>query len=126
MRYRHLSYRYAMLVRYGQTWPFGSDVWPSGRLRLLVPTPWRPDADTYETATAVEVVVDLAGVETTRWSSKDTAGLSRPRKGLCTMRPAFATACSGWSCRYRRPWTVEARYDRGLFRITLPKRVRPG
>ena len=24
---------------------------------------WRPDADTYETATTVEVVVDLAGVE---------------------------------------------------------------
>ena len=51
-----------MVVRHGQTWPFG-DVWQSDRLRLLVQARWRPDADTYETATTVEIVVDLAGVE---------------------------------------------------------------
>ena len=57
MRYRHLSYRYAMVVRYGQMWPFGSDIWQSDRLRLLVQARWRPDADTYATPTAIEVVV---------------------------------------------------------------------
>ena len=40
-----------------------SDVWQTDRLRLLVRTGWRPDADTYETASTVEVVVDLAGVD---------------------------------------------------------------
>ena len=62
MRYRRLSYRYAMAVRSGQTWPFG-DMWQTDRLRLLVQGRWRPDADTYETATTFEIIVDLAGVE---------------------------------------------------------------
>ena len=42
MRYRRLSYRYAMVVRSGQTWPF-ADIWQSDRLRLLVQPRWRPD-----------------------------------------------------------------------------------
>ena len=62
MRYRRLSYRYAVVMRPGQTWPFG-DLWQSDRLRLLAEVRWRPDADTYETATTLEIVVDLAGVE---------------------------------------------------------------
>jgi ATP-dependent protease La (Lon)-like substrate-binding protein len=57
-----LSYHYAMVVRSGQTWPF-DDIWQSDRLRLLVQTRWRPDADMYETATTVEIIVDLTGVE---------------------------------------------------------------
>ena len=62
MRYRHLSYRYTVMVRSGQAWPFG-DMWQSDRLRLLVQAHWRPDTDMYETATTVEIVADLAGVE---------------------------------------------------------------
>ena len=62
MRYRRLSYRYDVVMRPGQTWPFG-DLWQSDRLRLLAEVRWRPDADTYETATTLEIVVDLAGVE---------------------------------------------------------------
>ncbi|MDQ3581021.1 MAG: Hsp20/alpha crystallin family protein, partial [Pseudomonadota bacterium] len=61
MRYRRLSYRYAMVIHSSQTWPLG--VWQGDRLRLLVQPRWRPDADTYETATTVEILVDLAGVE---------------------------------------------------------------
>ena len=62
MRYRCLSYRYAMVVQSGQRWPFG-DIWQSDRLRFLVQTRWRPDADAYETTSTVEIIVDLAGVD---------------------------------------------------------------
>jgi HSP20 family molecular chaperone IbpA len=62
MHYRHLSYRYAMVVQSGRTRPFG-DIWESDRLLVLVQGRWRPDADTYETDTSVEIMVDLAGVE---------------------------------------------------------------
>jgi hypothetical protein len=53
MRYRRLSYRYAMVVRSGRTWPFG-ELSQSDRLRLLIEPRWRPDADTHETATTVD------------------------------------------------------------------------
>jgi HSP20 family molecular chaperone IbpA len=62
LRYRLLSYRYAMVVRLGETGPFG-DLWQTDRLRLQAQARWRPDADTYETATAIQIVVDLAGVD---------------------------------------------------------------
>ena len=62
MRYRRLSYRYAMVVRPGRTWPLG-EILQSDRLRLLVRSRWRPDTDTYETAARVEIIVDLAGVD---------------------------------------------------------------
>src|SRR5262245_39404915 len=62
MRYRRLSYRYAIVMRTGQGWPFG-EIWQNERLRLLVQPRWRPDTDTYETASTVVIIVDLAGVE---------------------------------------------------------------
>jgi HSP20 family protein len=138
MRYRHLSYRYAMVVRYGQTWPFGSDVWPGDRLRLLVPTPWRPDADTYETATAVEVVVDLAGVEEDDFEVQlfdDALVVEGHRRPLSPQEGAVyhAAGIRHGLFRVELPLPapvdterVEARYDHGLLRITLPKRVRAG
>jgi hypothetical protein len=52
-----------MLVRSSSSWSFGGDVWQSGRLRLIVPNRWRPDADEYETPDSFEVIVDLAGVD---------------------------------------------------------------
>src|SRR5437870_13269722 len=51
-----------MLERAGQTSPFAA-LWQGERLRLLVHARWQPDADTYETASTVEITVDLAGVE---------------------------------------------------------------
>jgi HSP20 family protein len=138
VRYRHLSYRYAMVVRYGQTWPFGSDVWPGDRLRLLVPTPWRPDADTYETATAVEVVVDLAGVEEDDFEVQlfdDALVVEGHRQPLSCREGAVYHAAGIRHGPFRvelplpaavDPERVEARYDRGLLRITLPKPVKTG
>jgi len=61
MRYRRLSYRYAMVVRPGRPGSF-DDFRQTDRVRLLAEDCWHPDADTYETARTVEIMVDLAGV----------------------------------------------------------------
>ncbi len=134
MRYRRLSYRYAMVIHPGPTtWPLTGEVWHSERLRFLVQTRWRPDADIYETASAVEIVVDLAGVDEDDFevqlfedvlvvegsrqlpASKETAIYHTAilRQGpfrLAVPLPAQIDAEH-----------VEARYDRGLLRIVLPK-----
>jgi HSP20 family molecular chaperone IbpA len=124
-----------MVVRYDQTWPFGGDVWQSSRLRVLVPVRWRPDADTYETATAVEVVVDLAGVEEDDFEIQlfDDALVVEGRRQPPSSREGAVYHAAGirhGPFRLELPLPmpvdserVEARYDRGLLRITLPKRV---
>jgi HSP20 family protein len=137
MRYRHLSYRYTMLMRSGQAWLPG-DLWASDRLRLLVETRWRPDADTYETAAAVEIVVDLAGVD------EDDFEVQLFEDALVVEGRRQLPACEGQAVYHaasirQGPFRVElplpvpvdaegvdARYDRGLLRITLPKRREAG
>jgi HSP20 family molecular chaperone IbpA len=134
MRYRRLSYRYAMVVRSGQTWPFG-DMWPSDRLRLLVQARWQPGADTYETASTVEIVVDLAGVD------EDDVEVQVFEDALVVEGHRQLPACQEGAVYHAAgihqgpfrvelplpaavdPEQAEARYDRGLLRITLPKRA---
>jgi HSP20 family protein len=137
MRYRHLSYRYAMVVQSGQIWPLG-DIWQSDRLRLLGQARWRPDADTYETATAVEVVVDLAGVDEDDFEVQlfdDALVVEGRRQPLSCQEGAVYQAAGIRHGPFRvelplpapvDPERVEARYDRGLLRITLPKRAEAG
>ena len=132
MRYRRLTYRYAMVVRSGHTALFG-DLWLSDRLRLLVQPHWRPEADTYETATAIEVVVDLAGVE------EDAVEVQLFEDALVVEGHRHLPAGQGGAVYHaatirQGPFRVElplpapvdaervdVRYDRGLLRITLPK-----
>ena len=133
MRYRHLSYRYAMVMRSVQTWPFG-DIWQSDRLRLLVQTRWRPDADTCETATTVEVVVDLAGVEEEDFEVQlfeDALVVEGHRRAPSCQEGTVYHAAGIRQGPFRvevplpapvDPERVEARYERGLLCITLPKR----
>jgi HSP20 family protein len=137
MRYRRLSYRYAMVVRSGWTDPFG-DIWPSERLRLLVQPRWRPDADTYETATAIEIVVDLAGLDEDDFEVQvfeDTLVVEgRRRLPSCHAGAVYQVAGirqGPFQLEVPLPVPVdaegvEARYDRGLLRITLPKRMGAG
>ena len=134
MRYRRLSYRYTMVVGSGPTWPFG-DIWQSDRLRLLVHARWRPDADTYETATEVEIVVDLAGVEEDDYEVQlfEDALVIEGRRELPSCQAGAVYHTAGIRQGLFRlelplpapvdPERVEARYDRGLLRITLPKRT---
>ena len=137
MRYRRLSYRYAMVVRSGQTWPFG-DMWQTDRLRLLVQGRWRPDADTYETATTFEIIVDLAGVEEDDFEVQifEDALVVEGRRDLPSCQEEAVYHAAGIRQGPFQlelplpgpvdPERVEAHHERGLLRITLPKRAEAG
>jgi HSP20 family protein len=133
MRYRRLSYRYAMVVRSGLPGPF-DDLWQADRLRLLVESRWRPDADSYETAASIEIIVDLAGVDEEDFEVQlfEDALVVEGRRHLA--RPEAAATYHAVSIR-QGPFRlevplaapvdaerVEVRYERGLLGITLPKR----
>lgn len=134
MRYRRLSYRYAMVL-HGRTWSFG-ETWGSDRLRLLVEPRWRPDADAYETATTIEVVVDLAGIDEEDFEVQlfeDALVVEGTRRLPSCQAGAIYQAAAIRQGPFRvelplpapvDPDRVEAQYDRGLLRITLPKRAR--
>ena len=69
MRYRRLSYRYAVVLATGGAAsgagprPFG-DAWRGeGRGVTLAQTVWCPPADVYETHSTITVTVELAGVD---------------------------------------------------------------
>jgi HSP20 family protein len=137
MRYRSVSYRYAMVVRSGHPWPVG-DIWQSDRLRLLVQGRWRPDADMFETATAVEIVVDLAGVEEEDFEVQlfEDVLVVEGRRQLPSCQEGAVYHAAGIRQGPFQvalplpapvdPERIEARYDRGLLRITLPKRGEAG
>jgi len=133
MRYRRLSYRYAMVVRSGLPGPF-DDLWQADRLRLLVESRWRPDADSYETAATIEIIVDLAGVDEEDFEVQlfEDALVVEGRRHLA--RPETAATYHAVSIR-QGPFRlelplaapvdaerVEVRYERGLLGITLPQR----
>jgi HSP20 family molecular chaperone IbpA len=132
MRYRRLSYRYEMVVRTVRTGPLGG-VWSSDRLRLLAQGCWRPDADMYETAGAIEVVVDLAGVDEDDFEVQlfEDVVVVEGRRELPTCREGAVYHAAGIAqgpFKVELPLParvdaerVEARCDRGLLRITLPK-----
>ena len=134
MRYRRLHVRYAMLAPSGQAWPYGN-MWPPDHLRILVQTCWRPDADLYETVATVEAAIELAGVDEDEIDIQlfDDVLVVEGRRLL----PPAAAGALYHAAGIRQggfrialplparvdPERVEARYERGLLRITLPKRV---
>lgn len=137
MRYRRLSYRYTVVTRSWPGWPPG-DPWPGERLHLLARVGWRPDTDTYETETAIEVLVDLAGVEEDDFEVQlfQDALVVEGRRQLPSCREGAVYHTAGirqgpFQVEVVLPAPidaerVEARYDRGLLRITLPKRPETG
>ena len=133
MRYRRLSYRYTMVMRSGLPGPF-DDLQQTDRVRLLVESRWRPDADTYETAGTVEIIVDLAGVHEEDFEVQlfEDALVVEGCRRLAAPEEAtmfHAVRIRQGPFRLELPLMapvdaerVEARYDLGLLRITLPKR----
>jgi HSP20 family protein len=133
MRYRRLSYRYAMVIRSGLPGPF-DDFRQTDRVRLLVESCWRPDADTYETAGTVEIIVDLAGVHEEDFEVQlfEDALVVEGQRRLAAPEAAtvfHAVRVRQGPFRLELPLAapvdaerVDARYDRGLLLITLPKR----
>src|SRR4030095_16256671 len=133
MRYRRLSYRYEMVMRPARIWPLGH-LWPTDRMRLLVQGSWQPDADVYETAPAGEVVVDLAGGAEDDFEVQlfeDVLVIEGLRRLPSCQEGAVyhAAAIRQGSFQLALPLPaavdadgVEARYERGLLQVTLPKR----
>jgi HSP20 family protein len=137
MRYRRLSYRYEMVMRPGRIWPLG-DLWPTDRMRLLVQGFWQPDADVYETASAIEVIVDLAGVSEDDFEVQlfedvlVVEGFRRlPSAHEGAVYHAAAIRQGSFQVALPLPAAVDAervqtRYERGLLHVTLPKRREVG
>ena len=134
MRYRRSSYRYATVVGSAHGWVFG-DLWQSERLRLTARTGFSPNVDAYETATTLEILVDLSGVDEEDFEvhlfddAVIVAGTRRLPPPTEAARYHAATIRQG-PFRAEVPLPVpvdadrvEARYERGLLRITLAKRA---
>jgi len=134
MRYRHLSYRYALTMRSGQVWPAGK-ISPSEHPRVFVESRWRPDADTYETANTVEIIVDLAGVDEDDFEVQlfeDALVILGFRQPPSSPEGAIYHAASIRQGPFMvelpltapvDPERVAARLNLGLLRVTLPKRA---
>ena len=132
MRYRRrASYRYAMLVHSAER-PATFD-WPNARLPLLVQGRWVPDADVYETADTVEVRVDLAGVDEDDFEVHlfEDALVVEGRRHLPANAAVVYHAAGIRQGLFQvdvplpapvDAERVQARYERGVLAITLPKR----
>ena len=133
MRYRRVTYRSATLRIAGQTWPFGA-AWEHETLRLLVQARWRPATDVAETTRSIEVTVDLAGVDEDDFEVQlfDNGLVVEGRRHLPSCGEDAVYHAAGIPQGFFRlelplparidPNRVEASYDRGLLRVTLPKR----
>jgi HSP20 family protein len=133
MRYRRLSYRYALMVTPNQGRPFGDtrQVDQSGP-RFAQPY-WRPAADVCETDRAVDVTVDLAGVdqddlEVVLYQDALVVEGQRhlPKAGPHGVYHIAEIHQGPFRLELVLPVAVdqdhvEARQDRGLLRITFPK-----
>jgi len=132
MQYRRVSVRRTVIVQASPIWPF-DDPWHADRVRLLVQARWRPDADLYETPRTVEVIVDLAGVNESEVQIElfDDVIIVEGDRGLACADEGAVYHAAGirrGPFRLEIPLpaaiagdAVEARYDGGLLRITLPK-----
>jgi HSP20 family protein len=133
MRYRRVIYRSATLRVAAQSWPFGA-AWEHETLRLLVQARWRPATDVAETTRSIEVTVDLAGVDEDDFEVQlfDNGLVVEGRRHLpsCGEDAVYhAAGIPQGFFRLELPLParidaehVEARYDRGLLHVTLPKR----
>lgn len=137
MRYRRLSYRYALVLAADQARPFAD-------ARFAVPaglrfgsTAWRPPADVCVSDRAIEVTVELAGVDQDELevvlfedalivegqrrlppaSPNSVYHIAEIRQGPFRLELALPEAID--------QQRVEARYEQGLLRITFPKARTP-
>jgi HSP20 family protein len=132
MRYRRLSERYAVGISRTATWTFASRRTEISGLGFGR-TRWRPDADVCETADTIDVVVDLAGVD------EDAIEVQLFDDALVVEGERQLPACDAGAVYHAAavlqgpfrlelplpmpvdPSGVEARYERGLLRIRIPK-----
>lgn len=133
MRYRRVGYRYTMVVTAAQA-PFLADLWRVAGARAIPGQPrWRPETDVYETAAAIVIVVELAGVEEDEVEVflYEDAVVVEGRRSLpgCEEGGLYhAVGIRQGPFRVEVPLPaaidpegVQADYERGLLRIRLPK-----
>jgi HSP20 family protein len=133
MRYRRLSYRYAIVVTSSEPQPFG-DARRADQMGVrLAQFCWRPPADVYETATGIAVTVDLAGVDENdlemllfedalviegqrRLPPGEAGGVyhaAEIRQGQFRLELSLPVSIDADA--------VHARYENGLLKVSLPK-----
>ncbi len=133
MRYRRLSYRYALMVTANQGWPMDDLRQVSDAGPRFAQTYWRPAADVCESNGGIEVIVDLAGVDQEALdvvlfqdaliiegqrrlaasSPNSVYHVAEIRQGPFRLEVALPVAID--------QDRVEAHQDQGLLRIVLPK-----
>lgn len=136
MRYRRLSYRYAVVL--GSSRPVAGqllgDPWGVERQRVSLAQPsWCPPADVYETESTITVTVELAGVDQDRLEAllfQDAVVVEGQRRLPPAEGGGVYHAAQIRQGPFRLevplpapidPDRVEAHYDRGLLRITFVK-----
>lgn len=134
MRYRRLSYRYAVVMATGRPRLFGEAAPRQPASISMGQTTWRPPADVVETATEVIVLVELAGVdheqldvllfedalivEGERRLPAHAAGVyhaAEIRQGQVRLELPLPAAID--------PEQIDAHYERGLLEMRLGKRT---
>lgn len=129
MRYRYVRYRYTVISTTALLPPVGASIPPG--VPLAQPR-WRPPADVYETAEAVVVTLELGGideeaVEVTVF--EDALVVEGARRLPCEEAARYHAASIRQGPFHFEaslpvsiaPEAVEARYERGMLRIHLPK-----
>lgn len=131
MRYRSLTYRYAVVATTERLRPLGL-----GSMTVTLAQPrWRPDADVYETDSAVGVVVELGGLledaaDVTVF--EDAVIVEGERRLACDAGAVYHVASirQGWfRLELPLPALVDVErasvtYSDGLLRVTVPKAQR--
>jgi HSP20 family protein len=133
MRYRRLSYRYAMVLRSGEPRPFG-DPWRLTQSRIVLAQPqWRPPTDVYELDGSIHVTIELAGVDPDELEVQlyEDAIVVEGNRRLPDQEPGglyHSVEIRQGPFRLEVPLTttvdleqVDARYERGLVLISLVK-----
>ena len=136
MRYRRLSYRYAVLTARREPPPI-DELGRVERLGVALAQPrWRPPIDVYETAAALSVTVELAGIETDDLEVllfDDAVVVEGQRRLPPADGDGVYHAVEIRQGPFRAeielpvpidPERIEARYERGLLQMTLGKQTR--
>ncbi len=132
MRYRKLSYRYAVVLAPSQPRQLGiGDLFGRAGVRLA-PTSWRPPVDVYETPSRVMVTSELAGIDPDSLDVllfDDAIVVEGQRRIVPSEEGVYQTAeIPQGRFRLEVPLPsridadkVDASYERGLLQITMDK-----
>jgi HSP20 family protein len=130
MRYRRLASRYTLLVAGGRAGAVTA--WRPGRI-VLAEARWRPETDVYETPDALSVTIELAGVDPDALEVllfDDALVVEGERRLPPGEAPGVYRAVEILQGPFRvqvplegvvDAERVDARYEQGLLRITVPK-----